>query len=311
MLLRVLPLFAIIGLGALSGHLGLFANPQAAVEALNRFALYIAFPLLVVSALSKGELAATGGGIFAVMAVAALVQLAIVSVAARAVHRLRDERGPLALGAIFGNIAYLGIPFCVSVLGEHTTGLAALAAAFHIALGMIVGPVLLLQGAERGRPAREILRKVASQPLVWAPLVGLLLRLAPSSLTDPVATVADPVGAAASPVALFLVGLYLTVNRGELRKPDLALVTLSALKLLVYPAVAVIVVVVVGPLLSLGETEARVAVLMAAMPLAVTSFALAEEFGVGRSLLARGIVATTVFSLITLPLLARFGMQGG
>jgi predicted permease len=310
-LLPVVPLFAIIALGALCGHLRLFPNPRAAIEVLNRFALYVAFPLLVISSLSNTEVPMAGGaGFFVAMALAAAAQLAIVVVAGRVAGPLRAKKGPLALGAIFGNFAYLGMPFCISVLGEEATGLAALAVAFHILLAMCLGPVLLLQGSEQRWSGREIFKKVAIQPLVWAPFIGLVLRLAPSEVLAPFAMVAEPVGAAAGPVALFLIGLYLHVNRAELRRPDLPLVALSSLKLVVYPAVAWLSVLVVGPWLGLGHTEAAVVVLMAAMPIAVTTFALAEEFETGRALLARGIVATTVLSLVTLPLLASYGLGG-
>jgi len=303
-LLRVLPLFAVMALGALSGALGLFAEPKGAIAALNRFALYVAFPLLVVASLADGTKALAGGaGFYAAHGVALVAQLVLLVGVRRVWGPVREEGGAMILGGIFGNIAYIGIPFCVATLGEGVTGLAALSAALHIVVGMGLGPLLLVGG--EGRPWGEVVRRVLVQPLVWSPVAGLGLRLLPwSEVSAQAVRYAAPVGAAASPVALFLIGYYVFVNRGVLTRPDARLATVSVAKLAVYPAVAWAAAWLTARWLPLTPVEVAVVVAMAAMPVAVTTFALAEEFGRGQATLSRAVVATTLLSVVTLPVWA-------
>ena len=80
--------------------------------------------------------------------------------------------------------------------------------------------------------------------------------------------------------------------------------TLTALKLLVYPAVALAVTLALDPLLDFRPLEARVFLLICAMPVAITTFSLAEEFDAGREVLATSIVLSTLVSLATLSAMA-------
>lgn len=307
MLERILPLFALIGLGALCAGVRLFPSTERAIEVLNRFALYVGFPLLIVAGLASDALVLPDGpGYYVLHGVGAVAMLALVVLITAGARALRDERGAITLGALFGNIAYLGIPFCRSALGEGAAGLAALSAAIHIALAMGVGPFLLLRWNRGAGSAslKTILGQLARQPLVWSPLVGLLVRATPGDIRRGILTVADPMGRAAGPVALFMLGLYLYAQRRRLLGAGLGAIALSTLKLAVYPALMVGLALVTASVWPLAPLERAVLILQAGMPVAITTFALAEEYGTGRELLAGAIVLSTLVSLVTLPLLA-------
>lgn len=307
MLARILPLFAVIGLGALCAGLRVFPSTERAIEVLNRFALYVGFPLLIVSGLASDALVLPAGpGFYALHLVGAAGILGAAVLATLPSRQLREERGAVALGALLGNIAYLGIPFCRSALGEGAAGLASLSASIHIAIAMALGPFLLLRWSRAtGRASLgETLRRVASQPLVWSPLAGLALRATPDTLRRAVLTVADPMGRAAGVVALFLLGLYLFTQRGRLLAAGTGALATTALKLGVFPALVLGAIAATASLWPLGGLERSVLVLQAGMPVAITTFALAEEYRTGRELLSCAIVLSTLLSLVTLPLLA-------
>lgn len=301
--LRVLPLFALIGLGVLGGLFKLFKIPEDAIAVLNRYALFIGFPALIIASLADHNVALSGSfGFFAAQVVAFVAMLACLGLVTRASKATRDARGPLAMGAIFGNIAYLGIPFCISVLGAEAAGLGALSAAIHLTIGMCVGPFLLLRGgATEPGAIWKMWKRVLLLPLVWAPFLGLLLRATPDLVRSPIVALCSPVGASAAPIALFMLGLYLHTHRRQLSRPDLPLMMLTLSKLLLYPAIAWGVLTLVQPFLHLTGAEASVVLFMAAMPMAVTTFSIAEEFGRGQALLSRGVMLTTALSILSLP----------
>ena len=306
MLARVVPLFAIIALGSLCAGLRVFPDIKAAIGVLNRFALYVGFPLLVVSGLIADDLVLPEGpGFYTVHVVSAAIMV-IGMIALTRARPIRRDAGALTMGSIFGNIAYLGIPFCGAAYGAAAIGVASLSAALHIAIGMVVGPILLASMGSSGKvDSRKIAKQVASQPLVWSPVIGALLRMAPESVQDAVDTLAAPVGAAAGPVALFMLGLYLWLERRHLAKLDLSTTALTVAKLALYPLVAWGMLEAAKTLgQSFTSMEERVVITVAAMPVAITTFSIAEEFNKGQRVVARGIVLSTVIALATLPLLA-------
>lgn len=300
----VTALFSIIALGALCGALRLFPVPSAAIGVLNRYALYVAFPLLIAASLASDQLRMSHPiGFIGLHAAAACIYLPIVWLAARRVTGTTRRTLIVSTGAVFGNIAYLGIPFCTAVLGARATGIAAVSAAIHIVISMITGPTFLARAAEGGQGWGRVLSRVVKQPLVWSPFVGLLLRYLGGG-ADWFLLVARPVGASAGPVALFMLGLYLWENRTAVARWDADAALVCLVKLTLYPAITFALVAILGAPLGLSSMERQVLVLVAAMPVAITTFALAEEFRVGRRTLATAIVLSTMIGLASLSALA-------
>ncbi|MCB9730174.1 MAG: AEC family transporter [Deltaproteobacteria bacterium] len=302
--LRLLPPCVAVLLGYVAGGTAVFARRPDAIAALNGYVLYVAFPLLIVLGTADPSHAVPTHPAFYLAHLALFAAwVPALAILGRSAGSVRDELGAIALGAIFGNIAYVGLPFIVSVLGDESVGLASVGVALHVALAMTLGPALLLrwQGGER-RGLALVARRLVRQPLVWAPLVGLLLRSLPASVLEHLLPPLAPVAASAPPVALFMLGLYLRANTTALRSLDAPALVLSAGKLLASPALAL---ALAWPLWRAGlidALEARVFVLLAAVPTAIAAFSLAHELALGEATVARGIVLTTVLSLVSLPL---------
>ncbi len=306
----VLGLLATIALGAGAGAVRLFPSPDAAIAVLNRFALYLAFPALIASSLGSGGLAEGTGLPFVLAHVATLaLYLPTALLLTSRFARGDAERLVVPASALFGNIAYLGIPFCAATLGSESVGAAATSAAIHIVISMVLGPFLLVRARGGRVGVADTLGRIARQPLVWSPFAGLALRLAPTGVKEPLVDWLGTLGRAAGPVALFLIGLYMWSNRGAIARSNRSALLLCGVKLLGYPILALLVVLALALVSPLGPLEARVMVLMAAMPVAVTTFALAEEYAVGRATVAAAIVLSTLVSLASLPLWRFFSEQ--
>jgi len=311
MLAQVLPIFAQLGFGALAGAARLFDSPRQAISVLNRYALFVAFPWLIIGSLASATLALPeNAGFYLVHLLAAPLALLAVVGSASWSGRLRAQRGSIASASIFGNIAYLGIPFSVAVLGERVAGLAALSASMHLVIGITTASALLGSEASGPRGARALLLRVAGQPLVWSPLIGLVLRSAPGWVRSVVVAVGGPIGASAAPVALFMLGLYIFEERHHLRSPDGATLLTTFAKLVIFPAIVGAVAWALHSVTPLTTDERAICVLIAAMPTAVTTFALAEQFEAPREAIAKSIVLSTVACLVTLPLSVRLLLDG-
>lgn len=298
--------FAIIGLvlpvllGFLSGVGKLFDDPDAAVGHLNRFALYIAFPALIFVGLAKSTTPLPADWTFWVA-----VPLAFCIAAAPLKwvgDRAERSGGTLALLVSFGNVAYLGLPVVDVVLGHDAMGIAGLVVGAHVLLSLTVGPILLLRwsGDGEGVALGASVRKVLKQPLFWAPVLGILSRAVPVDLRMPIVDILAPLGKAAAPVALFLLGLYVNTHLRRLKGLDGLVALHLAVKLAWLPLVTFAVI----QLLGLDGVTAQVLLLLSAMPPAITTFAIATEFGVGADRVAQAIVAGSILSAVTIPLVA-------
>lgn len=288
----ILPLL----LGALAERRRLFAEPDRAIAHLNVYALYVAFPALVYVGIADARFALpTHLGFYALVPTALLITLGLTRFVAR------DSAGTVALVVTFGNVAYLGLPLVQRLLGDEVVGIASLAVAIHVSLSMLLGPWLLLRwsGSSGSAPVSAVLR----QPLTYAPFLGLAARALPSELVGGTVALLEPLGASAAPVAMFLLGLYLHRHRDALRLDAVVLRHVS-LKLGVLPVITFGLALGLRELDLLGAMEARVLVLLAAMPAAISTFAIAERFAVGERRVCQAVVATSWISALTIPLAA-------
>ena len=302
MLTRALVLLTPALLGALAGGLRLFERPDAAVGHLNRYALYVAFPALVFVGLADASFALPAGGYFYLVVPAALgLSLTLVRLVGRG-----PERGSLALVASFGNVAYLGLPLVEQTFGASALGVASLAVAVHVTLAMLLGPWLLLRWGRAPGGARRGTGALLRQPLLWAPFAGLLARRLPDHAAAGLLAVLRPIGASAAPVALFLLGLYLHTHAAGLRKIERATVAHVATKLLLLPAVTLALCGLGRGFGWLRPLDAQVLVLLSAMPAAITTFAIAQELGVGVARVTQTVVASSFASLAPVPLVLWF-----
>lgn len=291
----ILPLL----LGAVAERRRLFRSTDDAIANLNVYALYVAFPALVYVGIADASFALpTSLGFYAIVPIALAITLAVTRLVGRDLVS-RGSAGTIALVVSFGNVAYLGLPLVQRLLGEEVTGAASLAVAIHVSLSMLFGPWLLLRwsGHEGAAPISAVLR----QPLTYAPFVGLAARAMPASLVEGSVALLEPLGASAAPVAMFLLGLYLHRHRDALRIDGVAMRHV-VLKLGVLPAVTFALAFAFHRFGELDVLEARVLVLLAAMPAAISTFAIAERFGVGERRVCQAVVATSWIAAITIPL---------
>ena len=156
------------GLGLACARAGLFEDPARAVRALNVFALYVAFPALVVRGLVASEAALPSSvGFYAVWP----VTLALVLAALWLRRRRGGEVASLGLVAAFGNVAYLGLPYVEAVMGPGARGAAAIAVSVHVVGAVTVGPAVLARWGEGSREGfLGVAAKLARQPLFFVPL---------------------------------------------------------------------------------------------------------------------------------------------
>jgi malonate transporter len=296
----ILPVFGLVALGYLAGLTGYLSAETS--DGLSDFAVGVAMPLLLFETMRGVDL---GGGapwaLWATYFVAAAIAWTAGHLAVTRVFG-RDSQAGVVGGAAtaFSNLVLLGIPFMQRVYGQEGFEVLSLLVAVHLPL-MIMTSIVLFHffGSGTGEPAgplrlaRNFARRILKNPLIVGILLGLLWRLAGLPLPDVLGRLVDALAGVAGPVALFAMGLGL--RKFGLSGQVAPALLLSALKLLLMPAVALGAALLLG----LPPLTAKVAIAAAALPSGVNSYLIATHFGTGQALASNQLIIATACAALT------------
>ncbi len=302
----VLPVFAIILSGYLIGRFKVLG--EASSEALNGFVYYVALPVLLFHSVAKAPPEKVFvWGYIATYAAAGFATFALGVLVSRLIFKRRlAENALFAMGSVFGNTGYMGIPLAIVAFGEAAALPAIVATVLH---GVIWVPLVLamvetdMRDGGGGR-LRDIALSLVRNPMLVAPVAGILWSLTGIALPGPVDNFASILGAAAGPCALFALGMFLVGK--PLHEGAGEVGSMVVLKLLFHPLITWIFAFYVFTLEPLWAT---VAVLMAALPAGANCYVLAQQYGrfVERSsaaiLISTVLAVATVAALFTLPVM--------
>lgn len=302
--LRILPIFALVGIGAAAARGGALTAEAAA--GLSRYVYWIAFPALLLHALATTARPGLEEARALLAYALALACPCALAAAWAAVRRWpADARSVLPLLAGVPNDAFVGAPLVAAVLGPaaaaHTGPL--IAASWSL---VAPGTLAVLHRGARGGSWAAALRGAALNPVTAGALAGaaclLFVPHAPGRppWPAPVETVLAALAASSTPVALTALGAAVALEGLRPALDETAPVLAAVgLRLLAAPALVWAELALVGASPSLRAA----AVVLAACPSAVTGFIQARAYGVWPRPAAQVVVLTTLASAVTLTVL--------
>lgn len=293
------PLFALVLVGTLLVRL--LAWPPAVGESLSRFLFGAALPALLfrlMSDLSKLPpvdarlLIAFFGGSLIVFLLGRLVALTL--------FRLDGvSQSVFALGGIFSNNVFLGVPLAQAALGDAAMPSVALVLVFN-ALTLWTLATVSVEWARYGelslRGFGKTARSVLTNPVVASILAGSAFGLTGWALPPLVDAPLKLLGDAAIPLSLVLLGMGLAEHGVRIGWREASAIT--ALKLAVQPLVVWVLAVALG----LPTLETQVGVLLAVLPVGINVYLMAREFDAMQGPVATSMVLSTIVAAATTPL---------
>ena len=256
------------------------------VEFVTRMAMTLAVPCLIFVALMKTDVEpdALATLSFAAVTAYALVMFGCFVLVKIARLDLQTYLAPL----IFGNTGNLGLPLALFAFGEVGLGYAVVVFAIMAILSFTVGIWMVAGGGS--------LKRVVREPLVAATLLGALFLWqgweTPEFLTNTI----ELIGQMAIPMMLITLGV--AVARLETKAMTQAVI-LSLIKVVLCAGAACLA----ATWFKLGPIAAAVLIVQVATPVAVTSYLLAEKYGADAQPVAGLVVASTLLSVLALPLI--------
>jgi predicted permease len=292
----VLPLFLVIFTGLLFSKTGA-ANVHW-IDILNKYALWIGFPALVIVSLMQlqSELkiylplilinsAYIVAGVLLAFPIAKLFRLPL---------KIKQS---LFLILPFGNVAYLGIPVLENAYGEEILPVAAIIAAVYVFWLLTLGLLMVEIHKEKEIHAGKLAKDLLKNPLLLSVFIGLAIVYFQISVPRFAEQTLQFFSQSVTAVVLFSLGIFLGLQKAGKPAEWIQVATITIAAMILFPALFYFII----RHSALPSNEFKATILEAAMPLGLTPYALSVQYELESKLFARIVVFGTIISLIILP----------
>ena len=281
----VTPVFLLAAIGYFWVKLGF----EYSVEFVTRLAMTLAIPALVFTSLTQNTI---NPKFLTEMIIVVCMAYAVVSVLALIFTFIfKLDLRTFLMPLISGNTGNLGLPLCFLAFGKDGLGYAVIVFAFTSIVAFTFGLWVVSGTRSFKQPLKE--------PLVPATILGLLFMFygweIPKILTNSLNLISQMA------IPLMLITLGVAVAR---LKTQLAFKTLgiSISKIMI----GTIAGITVGYQFSIPYEAFAVLIIQMSMPVAVTSYLLAEKYGASSEAVAGLVVISTFLTTFTTPVLLSF-----
>ncbi|WML67794.1 MAG: AEC family transporter [Methanoregula sp. SKADARSKE-2] len=294
----ILLLFLIIGIGYVLRRHGSLNSSR--VHGLSHILVNIALPALTISSMQIPYTEASAGIADSTLTLAFGYYIGAFFLGLVICHFLpstKAEKGVFRFMLVFPNVGFMGIPVSAAILGHDALFYVIL---FNLPFNLLVftmGVSLLAHG----RPGK-LDPKLLLTPGLVASIIGLAFFLLGYDIPFPADAALRWIGEATTPLAMIIVGAMLATLPVSRLAGDWRIALISGLRLLLLPILAFLILTpFIHDKLLLGTV-----VLLIAMPVAVNTVLLSEEYKVDATLASQGVFLSTVLCLATIPLLELF-----
>lgn len=294
----IAPLFIIIFASAFLQKLKNIGDDWSKV--LNDFAFKIGFPVLIFGALSKVPFSFSDQAqLISANSIFILASFVLVIIIGKFFRLEKQMFRTLFICFVFGNVAYLGIPILIQISGEKILPTASLIVAIYLFWLFTVGIGYLDYCIEKNKKTvvKNILKNIFKNPLLISVVLGIIFGSLKITLPAILLKSLDMVTASVTPTVLIVIGLFIGKSKIGKAMEWFPVLLFSILTLAVLPAIFYYGAKFFG----FAPSQFGSSIIQAAMPLAITPFALADKYNLNKDFIARSIVLSTVLSVISLP----------
>ncbi len=295
--LITLPIFLIIAAGWTMRRFGIVK--ESWISILNNFAYYIALPALIIVSFWEINFLDSQSLKIIFWSLATIILFSLlVFIVLNFLKISKNLKATIFLSATIGNTIYMGFPLVEMVFGKDYLSKGALIGVIYLVVPLLISIFAIRYWHNEDHSLLKQLRDFLKNPLMISVFAGVILSFLNFDypLISGVKKSFAMLGATASPVALFTLGEFLY---GKFFKKDLGLVFfVSFLKIAAFPALIVLFFLFLG---KFGDL--KILTLLSSMPVAVTTFIIAEKFHLNKELVGNSIFISTILSFIIAPLI--------
>lgn len=298
--LSTLPLFILILLGFLL--IKRLKWPKTVTDSLTKFTFSVAIPIMLFHIMShfSEQPSADYRLLFAFFGGTLLVFILGRIIAAKC-FKLDGASGTMfAMGGIYSNNVFVGLPIVRALLGDEAVPSVALVVVFS-ALILWTLATISIEFAQIGKFSSSDIKKaiqgVFKNPVILGILAGLIVNYSRVPLPQFVNKSTQMVGDMAAPLSLIVLGMGLAEYK--IREGLKVSSLICVLKLAILP----LVIYGIARLLNLPTLETYVVVLLGSMSIAINCYIMSRQFNLLQPEIASSLLVSTVLSSFTTPLI--------
>ena|SRR3989344_665604 len=292
MLLVSLPIFLIIFFGWLFKKFKII-NDQW-IHILNSFAYYVSLPALIIASfweisfLDKNSLNIIFWSVFSIVLFSFFVFLVLSFIKIN-----KSAKTAIFLSATVGNTIYMGFPLVELGLGKEYLLNGVLIGVIYLVAPLLISIFVIRYWHSREHSIFKQLFDFLKNPLVISSIAGIAVSFInfDSEWIFGIKKSISMLGLTASPISLFALGGFL--YKRFLKKDLGKVIFVSSLKMVAFP-----LIIAIYPLYFFKINDSNTFILLASMPVAVTTFVIAEKFNMDKDLVGNSIFISTIFSFI-------------
>lgn len=293
LLQQTIIMFALMLLGLLLSRRGMITEQGS--RDLSNVLLYAVIPCVILrsymSEFSTEKLRAMGlSALIAVIAFAASIAVAYLTCGTR--HRIEN------FAVAFGNAGFIGIPLVTAVFGPEAAFYVVSFSTFANLLQWTYGIVII-----SGKRETMNLRMVFVNPVFISMVIGIALFVLQPTLPTVVTGTIGYIADGNTVLAMIILGYYLSKVQLRGLFADVRLYLFSSLRLLVVPAVTILVFLPFP--FARGEIT-LITLIAAATPIASSTAIFAQKFDQDYRRAVSYVCLSTILSVATLPLVMLF-----
>lgn len=305
----LVPFFGVILIGYGAGYFRLVR--AEALAGLEFFVVWVALPALFFRLISETPTEVLGGWSFVLTTTFATYCAFAIAFSVGALLNGGNVPEATVEGLVgsYSNTAYLAPALVLGAFGAGAAAPTALVYSFDATMLFVLTPLMMaLGGTMRTDPAKlaeGIVRQVFLNPPIVATILGFIALALGLRLPGPLDALFGLAGGAAAPVALFALGVSLSLR--AIGSVTLELPVLIAVKLIAHPLIVYLLLSWVG---GFDRTWVSAAVLIAALPPAAEVVTLAGRYRIYGEHASTAMIVGTVISIATVTLTVILLMRG-
>ncbi len=295
MLSQIAAMFMMMAVGAGCQKAGFI--PKDGSKVLANITCYVSLPAVIVRALATPFDPEVMGNVISLTVLSVVLLGASIAVAHIA-YGYNGERVS-QLGIIISNMGFVGIPLVEAVVGdEYVVYVSVL-----IAVQTVIVWTYCIWWYTRDASMVSA-KKIFTNPVIISIIAGVLMFLFSVELAGPFESMVDGIANLNAGLGMLMLGIYLAQSDLRSLVCTRSIYKASILKLVVVPLVS-IAILTFWPLPTACKLVALIAI---GAPCGATAAAFAQLFGGDYRFGAGLATASTLFSLLTMPLMLMIGM---
>ncbi len=293
---QVLVLFILIAIGFLCGKKEILTNSSS--KHMTDIVLYVVTPCVMISAFQRKFTFDLLANILIAVLCAAVIFSASILLTRLIFHDKNESRKKvLGFATIFSNCGFMSLPLQKAILGDDGWFYGSIFVAVFNVFLWTYGLVMM-----SGDKKQLSIKKLVFNPGIMGVIIALVLFVFKIDLPQIISQPVDYLAALNTPLPMLIIGFYLSQADFKRAFTDAKAYLSMGLRLIAIPLVAALVMW----MFKVDSTILIAFVIACSAPTAATTTMFSAKYGHDVELSVSLVAATTVLSIVTMPLVVAF-----